>query len=231
MVMYQESSNKLMNLPEANLSFAVAVIPTLPLKEQIASASLAIAQRFDNNNIIDNQKFPAHISLYLGGTDYEFIDSMSAKLQIATTQFLLAKFVAEKLYYGNHGFIGIQCSKTNLLLSLMQVVVDVCGELHRRHPRYRPHLIKRWPQLTKEKRELLHQYGTYKIPAFHDSHFSVAKVPELYTKKTLKIAQEIISLPKEFGIERIQIVDIGHQNERWIVLHQWPVTKQGSVKK
>ena len=229
--MYQESSNKLMNLPEANLSFAVAVIPTLPLKEQIASASLVIAQRFDNNNIIDNKKFPSHISLYLGGTDYKFIDSMSVKLQIATTQFLSAKFVAEKLYYGNRGFIGIQCTKTNPLLSLMQVVVDVCAELHRRHPRYRPHLIKRWPQLTKEKRELLHQYGTYKIPAFHDFYFYVSYFTEIYTKKTLKIAQEIISLPKEFGIERIQVVDIGHQNERWIVLHQWPVTKQRFLKK
>src|SRR3990167_8228625 len=120
------------DLIPANLSYCIALIPTQPIKDLIALASMAITERFDNYNIIDNQRFPAHVSLHIGGTDREFVDSLGAKLRIATEPFFSSQFTADRLYEGSRGFIGVNCVADDLL-PLIQVVVETCAEIHREH--------------------------------------------------------------------------------------------------
>lgn len=205
----------------APLSFCVAIIPNSPLKEQVASASLAITQKFDNKNIIDNKKFPAHISLYLGGTDLKFIPSLIQRLKTATTQFFSFKYLATQFYKGSRGFIGLNCGY-DALSPVIQTVLLNCALLHKQNPLYRPHIVERWLYLPQIKKQLLKKYGTYKVGTEIKPHFSIAQVPEINLDDAFNIAIEYIALPKDFKIESFQFVDIGHKNEKWNVLAEWP---------
>lgn len=220
-----ETQTEQSKLHIADLSFAVAVIPTPPLRNRIAKASLAISEQFENRNVIDNEQFPAHLSLYLGGTDRKFISSFRTKLEKATKPFLSVNFTVDKIYQEPSGFIGVNCYKSKQLLSLLQIILEKCGELHRKHPRYRPHLIERWPSLTKQRQQLLLQFGTYKLPEQHSHHLSVALVSERNLNEAFQIAKRRLDVPKDFNIKEIQIVDIGHKNEQWHVLYQWSGTR------
>src|SRR4030042_7193628 len=91
-------TNNLTALLAANTSFDVALIPTSPLKDQLSAASLEIARHFPNNNIIDNEKFPAHLSFYLGGTDNEFVGLLKSRVEASVDEFMSVTFLAEKLF-------------------------------------------------------------------------------------------------------------------------------------
>lgn len=216
----KESINNSKELRAAGLSFCVAIVPYSPIKDQIASASLAITQRFNNENIIDNQKFPAHVSLYLGGTDSKFIPSLVQRLKIDTLQFFSFNYFATQLYKGSRGFIGINCDY-DTLSPVIQAVLGSCAELHGKHPRYRPHLIERCPHLTETRQQLLQKYGTYKVGHEIKPHFSVAQVSEIHLDDAFNIANKYIALPQGFKIESFQFVDIGHKNEKWDILDEW----------
>lgn len=207
-------------LTPANLSYCIALIPTNPVKEMIATASLAITKRFENSNIIDNKKFPAHVSLHIGGTDREFLKFLESNVKSATTPFMSSQFVADRLYIGSRGFIGVNCSSESLI-SFIQSVVDASAQLHRENPRFRPHHLERWNRLSEEDQESIKKNGTYKIGSSAKPHLSVAQVDQDDADDAFRIAQKSISLPKEFGVESIQIVDVGHKNEKWDVLSQW----------
>jgi hypothetical protein len=208
-------------LEEANISFGVVVIPTVPIKEEIASASSQITKYFDNANIIDNKQFPAHLSLYLGGTSSERIGALIATLEPALSPFLTGEFVADRVYEESRGFIGVACQQSETLLSLVTTIVNACGTIHQESPHYRPHIIKRWPRLSEEQQRLLTLYGTYKTAENFDAHLSVASVPALDAADALQIARQHLHLPRVFRVEAFQLVDIGHNNEKWNVLYEW----------
>lgn len=208
------------SLTPAKLSYCIALIPTNPIKDMIASASLAITKRFENINIIDNKKFPAHISLHIGGTDREFLDSLKSKLQLATESFMRKTYVADRLYLGSRGFVGVNCVADDLI-PFIDAVVDASSELHQEHPRFRPHHLERWPKLTSEQQDSIKKFGTYKIGGAAKPHLSVAQVDEEDAGDAFRIAQKHIQLPQDFLVESIQIVDVGHKNEKWDVLYQW----------
>lgn len=211
------SENK---LPPANLSYCIALIPTNPIKEMIATASLAITKRFENINIIDNKKFPAHVSLHIGGTDREFLESLVSKVKLATKSFMSSQFIADRLYIGSRGFIGVNCSSEGLI-TFIQSAVDASSQLHQENPRFRLHHLERWNRLSEEEQESIKKFGTYKIGSSAKPHLSVAQVDQEDVDDAFRIAQKNIILPKDFGVEAIQIVDVGHKNEKWDILSQW----------
>lgn len=127
---------------------------------------------------------------------------------------------ATQLCKGSRGFIYVDCDSQQFV-SIINAVTDACGTLHRQHPRYRPHILERWYKLSSHHQTLLRKYGTYKIGSLFRPHISVAQVSEDHTDEAYRIACETIDLPKPIHIEAVQLVDIGHANERWDVLYEW----------
>ncbi len=209
-------------LRSAELSFGVVIIPSSPLKQEIAKASLAITKKCENKNIIDNDRFPAHVSLYLGGTDMAVVPTLISGLQRVTKRFLMTPFSADRLTRSSVGYISISCINAGPLRELLTVVIETCGELHRRNPRYRPHVIERWSRFSNEQQQLYAQFGTDKTALNARPHLSVADVTSDEDAKTaMQIARKTITLPSECPIAAIQLVDIGHRNEQWAVLDSW----------
>ena len=111
---------------------------------------------------------------------------------------------------------------------MIETTAETCGGFHRQYPRYRPRLIERWPRLKAEERQQIQRFGTYKLAASAKPHLSVAQVSEIYVADAFKLARKLVTLPQGFGVESIQLVDVGHGNERWEVLQEWSKAKRSN---
>lgn len=215
------SKNELLpKLPPSEISFGVLIIPSSQLKEQIESASIAISKVLDNEKPIDNNPFPAHISLHLGGINREFIPDMVEKLERVTIPFLGSSIKASKLYTNSRGFLAVQCNVSKDHSMLIKLVLEVCEEIQVRNPNSRPHILEKWDQLTNKQLEKLYRFGSYK-DMVEDQHLSVAHVNRYDVDEALSIAKKFISLPQDFTIKSIVFAEIGHRNEKWNVLAEW----------
>lgn len=208
-------------LQEASLSFAIIVIPEHPLRAQIATESVAIDRRFKSRNIVDDEMYPPHLSLYMGGTDGEFVEDLRKRLHAAIQPHVSATLVADYLYHESGGFIAVTCAQDHTLLSLAGAVIDVSGRFHRKKPRYRPRILARWSQLPVTQKELIKTYGTEKVPPHWQPHLSVADVDEKHVRAARQIAEAHLSLPQSFSIAAIELVNVGANNEQWQVLERW----------
>jgi len=200
----------------AEISYGVAIIPTNPLKDKVAAASLRVTRSFENENVIDNKRFPAHVSLYLGGTSRDYIPMLSDAIDKAIRPHLLAKLRADSLY-SDGGFIGVDVAVDSATRLLFDAVVSACAQVHQTSQLVRPHLISRWSRLTSAQRDLILRMGTYKVDP-SGLHISVAQVDPQDLNSAFVLARRDLTLPEEFGIESVQIVDVGHNNEKWVVL-------------
>ena len=67
-------------LPLADVSFGFVLLPNVGFRRELSAASNAITARMHNANIVDEARFPAHLSLYLGGTTVLGIEKLGAVL-------------------------------------------------------------------------------------------------------------------------------------------------------
>jgi hypothetical protein len=214
------SATDLDKLPEASLSFAVSVIPSQPLRQQIVLASKTIAEQFSSTNVVDDQAFPPHLSLLLAGTQQVLIDDVRRALDIALPPHLSATLVAE-VVYSDSGFVSIGCREDGALLGLAWAVIHAFAGVHSQHPHYRARTLARWNTLAPSRRQAVKVYGTERIPPDWQPHLSVGDVQAVHAAKAIRIAKRLVDVPQEFRIEAIEFVDIGSENERWEVLHRW----------
>lgn len=206
----------------AEVSYAVAVLPDAVFARAVSRASLAISAQFENTNRIDEDEFPAHVSVHLSGTMHAQLDALMSTIDTVVRRTTFLRVSAFALHAGWNGFIGVRCEPASLR-PFHDDVVRACADVHCAAPSYRPHLIARWHDLKEQQRALLDAYGSYKVYDRFDAHVSVAQVPEVCVPAALAIATDLIPLPQQFEIRAIQFVDIGHRNECWSVLREWPV--------
>lgn len=208
-------------LKPANLSFGIVIIPTEPIFSMISDASLKIAQKYNNDNIIDNKMFPAHISIILTGTNKEYSNSIFQKLKAITSEFKDISLTANEVYLGRRGYIGVKCGESQELKYLCYKIIAECANFHQKNQVFRPHIIERWNTLRETEKESVIKYGAYKIFDNSDFHLSVAIVDNIYQKECFELARTIIKVPQTFKINKFQFVDMGHKNEKWDVLYEW----------
>lgn len=202
---------------KSNLSFAIVLTPEKPLRSLIAKASLEITQLFDNQNIIDEERFPAHLSLYLGGTNENHVNNLWRKVNRVIDDFSEISITAIRAST-SRGFIKIDCYKSKELMDFVNRILIICKNNHKSNPSYRPHLLERWNNLSEKKQKDIVRYGTYKTSDEFNPHMSIAHVDESNCLHAIVITKNIIKLPLSFAIETLQLVDIGHHNEKWKVI-------------
>ena len=205
----------------ADISFCVALIPGPPLYDQLASASVAITKSFQNRNVIDNKRYPAHISLHLGGVARSEVAALTNSLAEHVRVCLGGPVHATRLYTGFRGFIGVGVDASASLNGLVKEVRNACNLVQERTPVVRPHLIERWSRLPAEQRMQVLKFGTYKANNANDLHLSVAEVDEEDQDEALAIADKHLTLPQDVKIHKIELIDVGHHNESWTVLASW----------
>lgn len=203
------------SLPEAPVSFAIAAIPHEPIYSQIAKASLAITRRCANRNLIDNQRFPCHLSLILSGASLQGIDRLGLALEEANVQPCTA--TALSIYAARGGFIGVSLSDRSLT-DLQEWVLKLVEAVLHDEPVIRPHLQRRWSVLSPSQRALIRRFGTYKVATDFHPHLSVAQVDPDEAEDMKAIAQSIIRVPQAVPFRELQLVNVGHENEQWTVL-------------
>jgi hypothetical protein len=214
------------HLVQADVSFGVVLIPERVFRDHVTAASRAITAAMQNENVIDEIRFPAHVSLFLGGTTSRGMRELEAELGRVVAS-IPTVVEASRLILGNRGFVAVEVVKSPRLSGIANEVQLVCAAAHGRCPVYRPHLIARWGALSEERRQLLRAVGTYKTVDHWDPHVSVASVPEADLQRAAEIAMPLIPLPQAVRVEALQLVDVGHDNERWDVRQSWSTISEG----
>jgi hypothetical protein len=207
---------------DAEISYCIAVIPASPLYEQISEASLAITAKWENQNIIDNKRFPAHISLIISGVSSAALDVLKAEVSKLASSVKSAQFEVVSLYKGSRGFIGVRCTGA-ILEQLGKRAFDASAVAISNDPCVRPHLSERWSSLSEYQQGDAAKYGSYKTND-GDYHLSVAQVDQWDVGSAIQVAEKIVSVHAKSTISAIQLIDVGHHNEQWKVLQDFPIT-------
>ncbi len=202
----------------ADVSFAIAVIPDGPICSQIAAASVEIALLTQNHNLIDNDRFPAHLSIVLSGASFRGITEVQNLMDTMPRQLLNA--VATHVYEGTRGFIGVSVEGA-MIDSFQEQLLPIVERVQTMGAVIRPHLLSRWDRLSRDERMSLLRWGTYKLRERFDKHLSVAQVDDTMVSKMVTIAKRRVLLPHEVTFRQVQLVDIGHRNEKWDIIKAW----------
>jgi hypothetical protein len=210
----------MIKLTPANLSYGVVIIPSEPIYTQISKASLEISKFYKNLNIIDNVKFPSHITLIISGTNSINANEIAETLKVQTSEYKNISLTANQLFC-NNGFIEVSCQKGKEEIFLLKKVFEVCSEFHRQIHVFRPHLLSRWDTLKESRQKQVIDNGTYKTPETTNMHLSVALVDKSVSDHCYEISRNLITIPQEFKIDKFQFIDMGHNNEKWEVLFEW----------
>lgn len=206
----------------AQVSFTIAAIPEEPIYSEIAKASLKISELCRNQNIIDNEKWPCHLSLIISGTDLAGMETLSQLLGDSRAR-KPVKATATSIYTGRGGFIGVPLDGEGVI-DLHRNVAEIVAQVLKGKKLLRPHLQSRWPYLSSTERGIVSVYGSFKIGKQFHPHLSVAQVGDLKAQTMLKIAKEVIRIPQEVLFRELQLVDVGHNNEKWDIFSRVPIT-------
>lgn len=203
-------------LPPADVSFVIAAIPSEPIYSQVADASLAITARCRNWNVIDNSKFPCHVSLIISGASSRGMERLTGGLAALALQ-QASKSLASRLYISRGNTINIDvCGE--VVRALHDTVVAVVASIQKSEPVIRPHLAERWPAMAPAQRRFVSEFGSYKVGNDFSAHISVAQVESGHAQEMFALAQDNVALPCYFSFREIQLVNVGHNNEYWGVI-------------
>lgn len=208
-------------LSPSPLSFAIAAIPNEPIYSEVAKASLTITKYCDNRNIIDNKRWPCHVSLILSGTSHNGLKNLAQMLSSKEFKPVIPA-TATSLYSGWGGFIGVTIDGKSLT-DLHQNILDIVAKVIKDEPSIRPHLLSRWSSLSLDQKAVIRSYGSYQIREKFRPHLSVAQVGDDDLKDMISIAQKLIRVPQEILFNELQIVDVGHNNEKWDIVYRFPL--------
>lgn len=213
--------NKYNNIDPSEISFCIALIPKNPIFTQISEASLKITQLFDNENIIDNDVYPTHVSLYLGGCNTSQIESVWKILSEKVSDISIVGRV-DRIYSGSYGFMGASVDGENITKS-HEIILGIMEEELKKCMSIRPHLLKRFRRLSKAQQTALMRYGSYHIAGYFRPHFSIAQIDEEDVSAALKISKGVIQIPQDVVFDAVQMIDVGHNNMDWKVLNTLPL--------
>lgn len=205
----------------APISFGIALIPSDPIYSEVSQASLAITKLCENRNIIDNKRFPCHLSMILAGTSEPGLEFLREDLLRSVP---LRKLNAEatRVYTGSNGFIGVSIRGSDCQ-EFHDSLMRSMKRLMAHETLIRPHLKERWPRLSPSERASLVEYGSYHVGNGFQPHLSVAQVDSDELADMTKVAKKTIRVPQSVSFAELQVIDVGHKNEKWEVRHSIPL--------
>ncbi len=175
---------------------------------------------FPENNYELSSKFPPHITLFQGGTMTKGVDELR-RIIFSQLDILLkeTRGIASNVQASPSGFIAVTCES----MGLQKIADDItakCAKIHAGMQIYRPRIIERLREFSDVELKNVMQTGSSRVASLFMPHISLAQVKPEHGVEAVAIATETISLPIIFKVNKIVLIDSGHQNEKWEIMCQ-----------
>ena len=175
--------------------------------------------KYKNSNSIDGRVFPPHLTLLTGGTDKE---SLYAIAQLLAAQDWNMDDCSASPADTSEGFLSIPV-RSNQLRVVQEDILKNIEPIISKKPFLHPRVLEKWDHLSSVQKERAIRYGTYKIAEDFHPHISIAKVEPAHQYAALAMARESIQAPMHMAFDIIQLVDVGHKNEKWEIIAEYPL--------
>lgn len=181
---------------------AFALIPANPLFDAVVDASQAITNVYaSNQNIIDSEIFPPHISLHICAIPAATVGVVTEALE-RLAENGLPQAVPTGPVATTGGYVMLGIDRTPALLALhegvtsiaMQARAGLCGD----------------------------PAGSRYTGGSFSPHLSLAKLAREDQAHATAIAREVLASMSSTACQSLELCDIGERSERWDVLASFP---------
>lgn len=196
----------------------VALIPSESLFSTVIDASQAITQQFRNNNIIDADRFPPHLSLHICTIPKNNLSLFANDVVLSNSKIVSLK--PTRLSMASSGYISLEVEKSPEIYKLHERIINISARI--RGSNFEEVPEKKRNYWSAQEQINYKTYGNIFVCEKFDPHFSIAKVDQENLSASFDIARLIIKpiIGIEIPISRLQICDIGMLSEKWDVLWQ-----------
>ncbi len=196
------------------LRVAIALVPEAPLFSAIISASQAVTGLFQNQNIIDAERFPPHASLHICTIPTGRLEDLFRLLRSSITS---PHPVLKPLHLkaGSGGYITLQLQITPEIRQLHEASIEAAAQVRgvgyvdggKQYRKYSP-----------EDQRNYDKYGNLYVLQKFNLHLSIAKVEIEHQGEAYDVARRALGVLSEVITSNLQICDIGMKSEKWVVL-------------
>jgi hypothetical protein len=175
-----------------------ALIPEDPLFRAVVEASQAITDEFYYNaNVIDDKKFPPHLSLHICTIPRDTLPQVVAALKgLAATKF--PNLVPIEVERADGGYVMLNIARTDALLDLHEAILNIAAEARQ--------------GLGQDR------FGNPYIRNLFTPHISLAKIDYRDQSAAVTIGRENLGELSIARVRALDVCDIGERSERWEVL-------------
>ncbi len=124
----------------------IALIPSKLLFSAVIDASQAITQRFRNNNIIDADRFPPHISLHICTIPNNNLSLFTNDVVLSNSKIVSLK--PTRLSMASSGYIFLEVEKSPAIYKLHERIINISARIRGSH--FEDLLQEKWPRLTND---------------------------------------------------------------------------------
>jgi len=180
-----------------------ALIPEDPLFRSVIDASQAITDEYYyNENIIDDDRFPPHLSLHICTVPGDAIRQLSDALRALVADTGLPDISPVGVQESNGGYVMANVDRTAELMTLHEEVLELAANARK--------------GVDGDK------YGSSYIRDAFEPHISLAKVDRHDLRNAARIGRESFGACLTARARSLDLCDIGARSERWDVLASLP---------
>jgi hypothetical protein len=175
-----------------------ALIPGDPLFHRVIDASQAITDEYYyNQNVIDDKKFPPHVSLLISPIPRDTVPQVGERLSALAGR--LPDLTPSGVELVDSGYIMLAIERSDALVSLHEAVLEIAAEA-------------RAGLGSSDK------YGSQYIRDLFDPHISLAKLEYKDQDSAADLGEEALGELASAPSRSLDLCDIGERSERWELL-------------
>lgn len=181
-----------------------ALIPDEPLFGAVVRASQAITDEFYyNENVIDDKRFPPHVSLHICTAPRDTMQQMTDALGTLIAEIGLPDINPVGVVPAHGGYVMLNVERTTEIMTLHEEILELAA-------------------VAREKVGA-DKYGSEYIRDSFVPHVSLAKVDRHDLISATDIGKQFLDCPHSARTRTLDLCDIGPRSERWDVLASLPI--------
>jgi hypothetical protein len=173
-----------------------ALIPDEPLFSGVIGASQAITDEYyDNANVIDEKKFPPHVSLHICTIPRDSVAQVAESLRALAAS--LPGLLPTGVERADGGYVMLDIERTDELVALHEAVLELAADA---------------------REGMSDKYGSPYIRELFNPHLSLAKVDYRDQAGAVRIGRESLGELADAPTRSLDLCDIGERSEQWEIL-------------
>lgn len=176
-----------------------ALIPDAPLFRAAIDASQEITDEFYYNaNVLDDKKFPPHVSLHICTVPRDRISTAIETLRAVVAKTDMPSIAPTGIEAADGGYVMLNIDRTEELMALHEEILAIAAEAR--------------DGMGSDR------YGSQYIRELFSPHISLAKVERREQAQAVDIGRGALGDPGAGPPRSLDVCDIGERSERWDVL-------------